>query len=474
MNILLFPTRFFPAISGGDFLLERLGREFHNIKKRKPPYSSVSPDFPDSPAIIPKNISIFTSTAIDFGALHGKGKKITPDHRYFSEYNNLSVRRFEIANSEKSALNQADNKELVKLEEAEDIVELAELVELVTQELPLKEDDILSMLQNGPILPELTRLLRNHNLESLLPNPPNIIHCTYMPYLNLIYALLIGKYYQIPTVVTPFLHDSNLRYQDLSHFRILALFDAICACTNYEKQQLIAQGIDEKRIHIIPMGVDWQKFSQPDQRPLFNRLYHPSHPVLLYCGYKNYEKGTLTLLKVMPLLLDSVKSLTFIFIGPSTIAFNYQLAETKKACPNYNIINLSPDNLTGIFDKKKIGAFQVADIFCMPSRSDAYGIAYLEAWATKTPVIGANIPAMQEVIQNGEDGILVEFDNVTQLRDAILHLLEHPKKRKEMGERGFLKVKEFNEWSTTARKTLRIYEKLTENLLNLNKTLTKH
>ncbi len=453
MNILLFPTRFFPAISGGDFLLERLGREFHYIKKRKSPISSISPASHVSPTIIPQNITIFTSTAIDFGALHGKGKIIARDHRYFSEYNNLLVRRFEIADSENSALEQADYKELV---------------ELITQELPLKEDDIQSMLQNGPILPELTHLLRNHDLESILPNPPNVIHCTYMPYLNLIYALLIGKYYQIPTVVTPFLHDSNLRYQNPSHFLILALFDAICACTNYEKQQLIAQGVEKQRIHIVPMGVDWQKFSQKNHKPLFNRLYHPSSPVLLYCGYKNYEKGALTLLKVMPLFLDSVDNLTFVFIGPSTVAFNYQLAETKKACPNYNIINLSPDNLTGIFDKKKIGAFQVADIFCMPSRSEAYGIAYLEAWATKTPVIGASIPAMREVIQNGEDGMLVEFDNVTQLRDAIIYLLEHPKKRQEMGERGFLKVKKFNEWSTTARKTLQIYETLTEKLLNIN------
>ncbi|MHA1611275.1 MAG: glycosyltransferase family 4 protein [Promethearchaeota archaeon] len=441
MNILLFPTRFFPAISGGDFLLERLGREFHQIRKRKQSLS---------PTIILDKITIFTSTAIDFAALHGNGKIVTPEHRYFSEYNNLSVRRFEIAQSKDSPIGQENYEELV---------------DLITRSLPLKKDDIQDILQNGPILPKLTRLLFNHELESIIPpqDLPNIIHCTYMPYLNLIYALLIGKYFHIPTVVTPFLHDANLRYQNTSHFRILALFDAVYACTNYEKQQLIAQGVEEHRIHIIPMGVDLLKFSQPNHAPLFNSIYNPSPPVLLYCGYKNYEKGTLTLLKAISLLIDSVPKLTLVLIGPPTLAFNYQLAETKKECPHYQIINLSPDNLTGIFDKKKIGAFQVADIFCMPSRSEAYGIAYLEAWATKTPVIGANFPAMHEVIQDGEDGMLVEFDNAIQLRDAILYLLDHPKKRLEMGERGFLKIQSNNEWSTVALKTLQIYENLIDN-----------
>ena len=102
----------------------------------------------------------------------------------------------------------------------------------------------------------------------------------------------------------------------------------------------------------------------------------------------------------------------------------------------------------------------MADIFVMPSRSDAYGIVYLEAWATKTPVIAANFPAMQEVINEKKDGILVEFDNTENLCDEILSLLASPEKRIQMGENGYAKIQKQNNWYQIASQTLNFYRSL--------------
>jgi glycosyltransferase involved in cell wall biosynthesis len=124
------------------------------------------------------------------------------------------------------------------------------------------------------------------------------------------------------------------------------------------------------------------------------------------------------------------------------------------------IINLTPENLSGIYDSQKIGAFQLADIFVMPSRSDAYGIVYLEAWAAKTPVIAANFPAMHEVINEKKDGILVEFDNTENLCDEILSLLASPEKRLQMGENGYAKIQKQNNWYQIASQTLNFYRSL--------------
>ena len=56
-------------------------------------------------------------------------------------------------------------------------------------------------------------------------------------------------------------------------------------------------------------------------------------------------------------------------------------------------------------------------MYVMPSRSDAYGISYLEAWASKKPVIG-QIPVMREVIQHEKDGLLVQFDDISGIAGA--------------------------------------------------------
>ncbi len=178
---------------------------------------------------------------------------------------------------------------------------------------------------------------------------------------------------------------------------------------------------------------------------------------MLFCGHKNYEKGALTILNTIPLIINEYPNISFIFIGSPTKAFNYKYAKIKKKYPSLQIVNISPDNLSGFFDPKKIGAFQLTDIFCMPSRSDAYGIVYLEAWACKKPVIGIDNDAIREVIENEKDGLLVKFDDVEDLKDAIIKLLKNPKKREEMGKKGFFKVSNFNNWNEIAIKTMQIY-----------------
>jgi len=302
-------------------------------------------------------------------------------------------------------------------------------------------------------------MLLSKQFEKMIPFKPDVIHCSYLPYSNLLYSLIIAQYCKIPSIVTPFLHDSNLRYQNQNIFKILNKFDKIIACTNHEKKLYISNGIEKEKIHILPMGVDVNRF-QKDCRRDFLRIHSIKTPILLFCGHKNYEKGALTIMKAIPPIIKENPSISFIFIGSPTKAFNYNLANIKKKFPSLQIINISPDNLSGIFDPIKIGAFQLADIFCMPSRSDAYGIVYLEAWACKKPVIGIDNDCIREVIENKKDGLLVKFDDVEDLKNAIIDLLKNPKKREEMGENGFLKVSNFNKWNEIAIKTMEIYTQI--------------
>jgi glycosyltransferase involved in cell wall biosynthesis len=96
----------------------------------------------------------------------------------------------------------------------------------------------------------------------------------------------------------------------------------------------------------------------------------------------------------------------------------------------------------------------------MPSRSDAFGIVYLEAWASETPVIGADIGATPEVIEHERDGLLVEFDNPSELAEKILSLLQNKKLNGRLAENGRKKVKSKFTWQKVADKTHQIYQKL--------------
>ena len=108
-------------------------------------------------------------------------------------------------------------------------------------------------------------------------------------------------------------------------------------------------------------------------------------------------------------------------------------------------------------EKEKQEAFEACDLLAVPSRYDSFGIAYLEAWRCGKPVIGARVGAIPEVIEEGRDGLLVEFGNVDHLVSALDLLLNQPDRCVEMGERGRRKVLERFNWHKNTETLERVF-----------------
>jgi glycosyltransferase involved in cell wall biosynthesis len=75
-----------------------------------------------------------------------------------------------------------------------------------------------------------------------------------------------------------------------------------------------------------------------------------------------------------------------------------------------------------------------------PSRTDSFGITYLEAWCNGVPVIGARAGGVPAVVRHGVDGLLVPFGNVTVLADAIDRLLRDRVLAQALGAAGRARV----------------------------------
>ena len=395
-------------------------------------------------------VDIFTSNAIDFKSLRNiLGKNLNNKNKYFSNVNGMDVQRFQI-NYDKEI------PEKLKI-----IKELNEL-----EFLDISDECLLKIIQNGPFLEEIIDKIKNHSIS----NDYDLVHSTFFPYFNLLLGLLIGNQIKKPTICTPFFHFSNPRYMDDSLIEILRNYDFIIACTNIEKKYLTEKyGINQEKIKVIPMGVDYDEFNK-----VYKTKYHgysfkkkflkndSKFNMVLYCGYKNYEKGAISVLKAIPFIIEKIKKIYFVFIGPSTNAFNRELSKIKKMS-NVRILNFTPDNLTGYFDKKKITAFNETDIYLMPSRTDAFGISFLEAWAAGRPVIGANVGATPEVIRKDIDGLLVEFDNYKDIANKVIKLLKNKRLRKKMGNQGRERVMRNYTWDIIAKQTHDTYIKLIKN-----------
>lgn len=429
-NILYLPTRFFPSISGAEFYIQRIAEILSSN------YSY--------------NIDIYTSNAVDFRALRDpKGKIIEKNNKFFEKVNNLSIKRFPI----KYGISYEEKVRILKEIKAYNSLNLSDMC--------LKK-----YLENGPYNVELFEYFlkqENYNYD--------LIHATFFPYFNLIISLMVGKLINKPTVCTPFFHFSNPRYLNPNLMEVLKKFDLLIACTNLEKRSLMNElKISEEKIKVIPMGVDYNIFKNVGNvkhndftfKEKFFKTREKKYKMVLFCGYKNYEKGSISILKAIPYVLDKIKKVYFVFIGPSTMAFNRELSQIRKL-KNARIINLTPDNLDGYYDKKKMMAFKEADVYLMPSRSDAFGIAFLEAWAMGKPVIGAKIGATPEVIRENVDGFLVEFDNPKEISEKVFKLLKNRKLKRKFGLAGKAKVAQNYTWDIVAKKTREIYQETIKN-----------
>lgn len=428
MNINYLTPRFFPSISGGEFYIQKIA-EYMQTKYNE-------------------GVGVICSNAIDFQGLKNEnGLIIQPNHPNYTIYNNIPVHRVQL---DYTYLKSKENYDKA-------VIQCASYCE--KNGLNINSDMISLFLSNGFNINDLIKKIENKEV----PYNHNIIHSTFLPYSTILYSLIISKIENIPSVSTPFYHIFNPRYEHSGYVKVLSYYDTIIACTQYEKEFLIKNGLNSNRVEVTPMGVDFELYSTPVKSKSgkiksFKKEVGIKGSFILYCGHKNFEKGALSLLRASELVHKKDPNLEFVFIGPTTTAFDVELKKFRKL--GIKIHNFTPGNMMGYYDWRKISAFQECSIFVMPSRSDTYGMVYLEAWSAGKPVIGAKNPVMQEVIRENKDGLLVEFDNLVEIADSILNLMNNPALRDELGKNGQLKVKNNNSWDLISEKTHKIYEKL--------------
>lgn len=96
----------------------------------------------------------------------------------------------------------------------------------------------------------------------------------------------------------------------------------------------------------------------------------------------------------------------------------------------------------------------------LPSRSEPFGIAIVEAMGCGKAVIGSRTGGIPEIITDGEDGLLVDPDDPDQLADAIRRLLADPELRLRLGTKARAKVRDRFLWEHMGRAYNKLFASL--------------
>jgi glycosyltransferase involved in cell wall biosynthesis len=103
-----------------------------------------------------------------------------------------------------------------------------------------------------------------------------------------------------------------------------------------------------------------------------------------------------------------------------------------------------------------------ADLFVLSSEFEGMPVSVLEAMGTRTPVLSTNVGGLSEMIDNGKDGVLVEFGNPVKLAAEIVSTLQNEPLRQSIASLAYCKAKSQFDVRHMVRRTEELYVELLE------------
>lgn len=287
----------------------------------------------------------------------------------------------------------------------------------------------IKLLKSGPILNGLLNILKKENFD--------IIHCSPSPlFINKQTTDSIRKLKKKPKLIfTPFLHSQDKDFDSYLLKEILKKADIIHVISKTEKEEVHSMlKIHKKKIKVVPLFLNVRLMHSiselnNDVESFKKRYKLKGKKIILFAGVKGISKGAVDLLKAVEVLNQTKINYILIAIGSSTP--EWEIA--KKKINRKWLIDLSYK--TG---KEKEIFFTLADIFCMPSKTETFGLVYLEAWHKRKPVVAAGIRTVKELI--GEDGLFAEYGNVQSIVENIQKLSYNSALREKLGSKGRSKL----------------------------------
>ena len=103
--------------------------------------------------------------------------------------------------------------------------------------------------------------------------------------------------------------------------------------------------------------------------------------------------------------------------------------------------------------------YRAADLVCVPSHSESFGLVALEAQACGTPVVAAAVGGLRTAVADGFSGSLVDGHDPRSWSSVLTRLLHEPQRRISLSMGALEHARRFG-WEATARGTIDIYDQL--------------
>ncbi|MCL1970092.1 MAG: glycosyltransferase family 4 protein [Candidatus Bathyarchaeota archaeon] len=226
---------------------------------------------------------------------------------------------------------------------------------------------------------------------------------------------------------------------------------------SFEKIQMLYDIAPEK-IRIVSNGVDTEKYSPKENQAELKRGFglREGSPVVLFVGNLIPRKGLMYLIEAAQRVVKTYLDTQFIIVGdgPLRVQLIDKLIDVN-LLGNFTF-------MSGLTDDELAAMYGCSDVFVLPSIQEGQGIVLLEALSSGKPVVAFDIGGVNEVVINGETGLLARNRNSEELAEALLRLLGNFELRQRLGLAGRRVIEDNFTWDICARKMLKVYTEALE------------
>jgi glycogen synthase len=218
------------------------------------------------------------------------------------------------------------------------------------------------------------------------------------------------------------LRDRRLRenFRNYGIHEPLRHVDAFLPCSRHEAEVMAQLGFGDRPMTVVPLWLDMEFMHGPAlelQLPL-------TRPIIPYIGQLTIRKCYDMVIEAMPAVVARYPEASFVFVthNPEQRANLQGMAAKHGVAANLHFLGT-------ISEEQKLALLRASDVLPFPSRYEGFGLPLLEGMAAGTPVISTNIPVVNEIVRDGENGLLIPYDDSAALARAILAVLGEPELR---------------------------------------------
>jgi glycosyltransferase involved in cell wall biosynthesis len=222
--------------------------------------------------------------------------------------------------------------------------------------------------------------------------------------------------------------------------------DRVIAVSFYTRNIIISRyGVSGEKVEVVYNGAD-----QNGNWPLGKTGISKDEKIVLFLGRITMQKGPEYFLAAAKKVLEVMDNVKFVMAGSGDMM--HRAVEMAAALGiGHKVL------FTGFLkgeDVQKI--YKMADLYVMPSVSEPFGIAPLEALNNDVPVIISKQSGVSEVLMHA---LKVDFWDVDEIANKIVAVLKFPPLQVTLRDHGNFEVRKLR-WKDSAKKCVRIYEQL--------------